>query len=85
MELLRTARVTDNISQTRRFFSLSLEDKMTAKHPPEANPNRGYSFVGQESISSISGYDKGLSQGTSVRDIKVPRFSTFSKLFIDQK
>ncbi|CAI7649217.1 unnamed protein product [Penicillium discolor] len=55
---------------TRRFFSLSLDDKMTAKHPPEANPNRGYSYVGQESISSISGYDKGLPQGKSVRDIK---------------
>ncbi|KAJ5513782.1 Oxoglutarate/iron-dependent dioxygenase [Penicillium fimorum] len=55
---------------TRQFFSLSLEDKMTAKHPLAANPNRGYSFVGQESISSISGYDKGLPQGKSVRDIK---------------
>jgi hypothetical protein len=44
---------------------------MTAKHPPAANPNRGYSFVGQESISSISGYDKGLPQGKSIRDIKV--------------
>lgn len=44
---------------------------MTAKHPPEANPNRGYSYVGQESVSSISGYDKGLPQGASVRDIKV--------------
>lgn len=44
---------------------------MTAKHPPEANPNRGYSYVGQESISSISGYDKGLPEGKSVRDIKV--------------
>ncbi|KAJ6091602.1 hypothetical protein N7467_003571 [Penicillium canescens] len=55
---------------TRRFFALSLEDKMTAKHPPQANPNRGYSFVGQESVGSISGYEKGLAQGKSVRDIK---------------
>lgn len=62
---------TDYLCKTRRFFSLSLEDKMTAKHPPEANPNRGYSYVGQESVSSISGYDKGLPQGKSVRDIKV--------------
>jgi hypothetical protein len=62
---------TDCLCQTRRFFSLSLEDKMTAKHPPEANPNRGYSYVGQESVSSISGYEKGLPQGKSIRDIKV--------------
>jgi hypothetical protein len=44
---------------------------MTAKHPPQANPNRGYSFVGQESVGSISGYEKGLAQGQPVRDIKV--------------
>ena len=44
---------------------------MTAKRPPEANPNRGYSYIGQESVSSIGGYDKGLPQGNSVRDIKV--------------
>ncbi|KAJ5137535.1 uncharacterized protein N7443_010172 [Penicillium atrosanguineum] len=55
---------------TRKFFALSHEDKMTAKHPPESTPNRGYSYVGQESISSISGYEKGLSQGKSIRDIK---------------
>lgn len=57
--------------KTRRFFSLPLEDKMLAKHPPEANPNRGYSFVGQESVSAISGFEKGLPQGKFIRDIKV--------------
>ncbi|KAB8206579.1 hypothetical protein BDV34DRAFT_79979 [Aspergillus parasiticus] len=55
---------------TRKFFALPHEDKMLAKHPPEANPNRGYCYVGQESISSISGYEKGLPQGRFVRDIK---------------
>lgn len=44
---------------------------MIAKHPPESTPNRGYSFVGQESIGSISGYEKGVSEGKQVRDIKV--------------
>lgn len=44
---------------------------MLAKHPPKANPNRGYCYVGQESISSISGFEKGLPQGKFVRDIKV--------------
>lgn len=57
--------------QTRKFFALPYEDKMIAKHPPKANPNRGYCYVGQESISTISGYEKGLPQGKFVRDIKV--------------
>ena len=48
---------------------------MLAKHPPQANPNRGYCYVGQESISSISGYEKGLPQGRFVRDIKVQSLS----------
>lgn len=47
---------------------------MIAKHPPEANPNRGYCYVGQESVSNISGYEKGLPQGKGVRDIKVQTF-----------
>lgn len=45
---------------------------MTAKHPPESTPNRGYSYVGQESLSNISGFEKGLPQGEYIRDIKVP-------------
>lgn len=49
---------------------------MTAKHPPESTPNRGYSYVGQESVSSISGYEKGLPQGMTIRDIKVWRLSS---------
>lgn len=44
---------------------------MYAKHPPQSTPNRGYSYVGQESISSISGFDKGISGTKSVRDVKV--------------
>lgn len=46
---------------------------MIAKHPPESTPNRGYSYVGQESVGSISGYEKGVSEGKQVRDIKVCR------------
>ena len=56
--------------QSRKFFALPLETKMEAKHPPKANPNRGYSFVGQENVANISGYEKGLSTGKT-RDIKV--------------
>ncbi|KAE8332533.1 hypothetical protein BDV39DRAFT_216634 [Aspergillus sergii] len=62
--------VHDLFDWTRKFFALPHEDKMLAKHPPQANPNRGYCYVGQESISSISGYEKGLPQGRFVRDIK---------------
>lgn len=43
---------------------------MVAKHPPKANPNRGYSYVGQENIAQISGYEKGLGPNKT-RDIKV--------------
>ncbi|KAK1543524.1 hypothetical protein CPAR01_04157 [Colletotrichum paranaense] len=56
---------------SRKFFALPLEEKMKAKHPPQANPNRGYSFVGQENVANISGYEKGLEPGKT-RDIKVP-------------
>ncbi|CAF3496359.1 unnamed protein product [Fusarium graminearum] len=56
-------------AQTKRFFELPLETKMIAKHPPQANPNRGYSFVGQENVANISGYEKGLGPQTT-RDIK---------------
>lgn len=43
---------------------------MKAKHPPQANPNRGYSFVGQENVANISGYEKGKGPNKT-RDIKV--------------
>lgn len=56
--------------QTRAFFTVPHEGKMTAKHPPESTPNRGYSYVGQESVSTISGFEKGLPQGQYIRDIK---------------
>ncbi|KAJ5608807.1 hypothetical protein N7528_009374 [Penicillium herquei] len=62
--------INEMFDYTRQFFELPLEDKMLAKHPPESTPNRGYSFVGQESLSSISGFEKGLPQGKFVRDIK---------------
>lgn len=43
---------------------------MIAKHPPKANPNRGYCYVGQENVAQISGFEKGAAPGTT-RDIKV--------------
>lgn len=45
---------------------------MKAKHPPQANPNRGYSYVGQENIAAISGFGKGEGYGPGVtKDVKV--------------
>jgi hypothetical protein len=56
--------------QTKKFFELPLEDKMEMKRPAQANPNRGYSFVGQENVANISGYEKGRGPNKT-RDIKV--------------
>lgn len=64
---------SNTLCQTRKFFDLPLEEKMKAKHPPQANPNRGYSYVGQENVANISGYEKGLGPGKT-RDIKVDSF-----------
>lgn len=50
---------------------------MTVPHPPEANPNRSYSFVGQENISQITGFEKGL-RATEHTD-----FGTITILFQD--
>lgn len=44
---------------------------MKAEHPPEANPNRGYSYVGLENVGAIR------RDGKITRDIKVSS-STFS-------
>ncbi|KAL1861892.1 hypothetical protein Plec18170_000715 [Paecilomyces lecythidis] len=62
--------INELFSMARRFFELPLEDKLVAKHPPQANPNRGYCYVGQESVGNISGFEKGLNPGKSLRDIK---------------
>ncbi|CAI6100644.1 unnamed protein product [Clonostachys chloroleuca] len=55
--------------QIRRFFNLPLDVKMKVKHPAQATPNRGYSYVGQENVGNISGYNKGLGPANT-RDIK---------------
>lgn len=58
--------------QARKFFDLPHDEKMKAVHPPKANPNRGYSYVGQENVALISklGKNPGLT-----RDIKVRRYT----------
>ncbi|KFZ00153.1 hypothetical protein V498_00260 [Pseudogymnoascus sp. VKM F-4517 (FW-2822)] len=54
---------------SRKLFSLSYEEKMVAKHPPKSNPNRGYSYVGQENTVILRGYKSGLGPGKT-RDVK---------------
>jgi hypothetical protein len=53
------ASLTDFPPQSAMFFDLSDEDKNVAAHPPRANPHRGYSHVGMEKSSAVSGYEKG--------------------------
>ncbi|KAL1602889.1 hypothetical protein SLS59_004544 [Nothophoma quercina] len=45
---------------SREFFALPYEEKMKSEHPPESNPHRGYSWVGQENLSSLTRRDRGL-------------------------
>ncbi|KAL8660529.1 MAG: hypothetical protein Q9202_006452 [Teloschistes flavicans] len=53
-----------------RFFCLSMHEKMKAAHPPAANPHRGYSMMGLEKISGITGFEKGKTESVEMVDIK---------------
>ncbi|KIX01200.1 uncharacterized protein Z518_08925 [Rhinocladiella mackenziei CBS 650.93] len=55
---------------SKRFFSMPLEDKMKAAHPPRPNPHRGYSYVGQEKLSRVKDFEKGIMTDEEKRDIK---------------
>ncbi|KAB8233740.1 hypothetical protein ETB97_008327 [Aspergillus alliaceus] len=48
---------------TKGFFTLPLEHKRKAAHPPQPNPHRGWSCIGQEKLSVIA-------QGKAVLDLK---------------
>ncbi|KAM4057406.1 2OG-Fe(II) oxygenase superfamily protein [Hirsutella rhossiliensis] len=54
----------------RRFFRLAPEAKEKAAHPPEPNPHRGYSYVGQEKLSMVKDYEKGSREVLDVFDVK---------------
>lgn len=56
---------------SREFFDLPLEKKMKAAHPPRPNPHRGYSYISQESIAGVSGFEKGRFEKSPVVDVKV--------------
>ncbi|KAL9002058.1 MAG: hypothetical protein Q9188_004992 [Gyalolechia gomerana] len=54
----------------KRFFDLPLTAKDKAAHPPEPNPHRGYSYVGQEKLSKVKDYEKGSRNAIDVFDVK---------------
>lgn len=56
---------------SKAFFNLPLDLKMKAAHPPRPNPHRGYSYVSQESIAGVTGYEKGRFEKSPVVDVKV--------------
>ena len=59
------------VSQSKRFFSLPITARIAAAHPARPNPHRGYSYVGQERISGISGFEKGIFDAPPLLDTKV--------------
>ncbi|OIW29073.1 Clavaminate synthase-like protein [Coniochaeta ligniaria NRRL 30616] len=54
----------------RRFFALPPEAKAKAAHPAQPNPHRGYSYVGQEKLSRVKDYEKGVPENSVAHDIK---------------
>lgn len=57
--------------QNKRFFDLPLAAKEKSAHPPEPNPHRGYSYLGQEKLSKVKDYEKGSRNAIDVFDVKV--------------
>lgn len=53
------------------LFALPDEVKAKAAHPPRPNPNRGFTYVGQETLSKVKDYEKGNREGIAVYDVKV--------------
>nr|WNT93875.1 putative 2-oxoglutarate/Fe(II)-dependent dioxygenase [Emericellopsis sp.] len=54
----------------KRFFDLPLEAKNVAAHPEQPNPHRGYSYIGQEKLSRVKDFEKGVRDSVQVHDIK---------------
>jgi isopenicillin N synthase-like dioxygenase len=57
--------------QNKRFFALPENTKRQIAHPPQANPNRGWSAIGQEKSSAITDFEKGKAAAEEVFDVKV--------------
>ena len=57
--------------QSKSFFQMRTEDKMSIAHPGGSEPQRGWSAVGAESSSSL--YRKGLLKSKMTEDLKDAR------------
>lgn len=57
--------------QNKELFELSHDQKMNFAHPPRPNPHRGYSYVGQEKLSGVSGFERGEKVSVKQTDLKV--------------
>ena len=62
--------------QNRSFFQMRTEEKLFTAHPGGPEPQRGWSAVGAESISSL--YRKGLLKSNTIEDLRDA--STFSRV-----
>ncbi|OOQ89525.1 hypothetical protein PEBR_07905 [Penicillium brasilianum] len=62
--------VTEGLRYNKALFALSKEKKAGFAHPPRPNPHRGYSYVGQENISGVTGFERGEQSGQRVVDLK---------------
>jgi hypothetical protein len=59
------------MQKNKRFLDLPLGSKNVAAHPEHPNPHRGYSYVGQEKLSKVKDFEKGVRDAAEVHDIKV--------------
>lgn len=59
------------MDKNKGYFDLPLEAKNVAAHPEQPNPHRGYSYVGQENLSRVKDFEKGVRNTVQVYDTKV--------------
>ncbi|KAJ5484701.1 hypothetical protein N7539_004689 [Penicillium diatomitis] len=77
--------------QNQALFALSQEKKAGFAHPPRPNPHRGYSHVGQENISGVTGFECGEESGQRVVDLKesldhsAPENKTYPNIWPDER
>jgi isopenicillin N synthase-like dioxygenase len=64
-----------DIRQSRRYFELPEEVKRKSARPSSRGPNRGWSSVGQEKLSGITGFWKGVKVPKMLEDAKVSSVS----------
>lgn len=53
---------------SRRFFDLPMRVKLRSLHPAESNPNRGYSFIGQENLAVLTRADRRIEGRSELKE-----------------